>query len=207
MFINLKYNLKTTTMKKFILCTALGCLMCHTPLKAQSEPFLGQIAFVGFNFAPVGWMECNGQVLSIASNTALFSLLGTMYGGNGTTTFQLPDMRGRVIVGTGTGPGLSAYAQGQTGGAESVTLTTAQMPSHSHALGAVTIEGDSASPTNNLPANTKILDKEYSTQDANTTLKSDAVKLSGGSQPHENRPPYLSLKCIIAVEGIYPSRP
>ena len=148
-------------------------MMLNATMNAQgTDPFLGQIAFVGFNFAPNGWAECNGQLLPISQNTALFALLGTQYGGNGTTNFALPDMRGRVVVHSGQGPLLSNYNQGETGGAESVTLTASQMPSHSHTVNAVTAEGNDASPTGNLPANTKTLDKEYSTAVANTTMKS-----------------------------------
>lgn len=195
-------------MKKQILLSIFGATMLSATMNAQGQdPFLGQIAFVGFNFAPVGWAECNGQLLPIAQNTALFSLLGTQYGGNGTTNFALPDMRGRVVVHSGQGPQLSIYNQGQTGGVESVTLTQGEMPTHTHLVNAVTVEGNDASPTGNLPANTKTLDKEYSTAVANTTMKSTMLNPTGGSLPHENRPPYLALKCIIALQGIFPSRP
>ncbi|SIS79681.1 Microcystin-dependent protein [Kaistella chaponensis] len=195
-------------MKKQILLSIFGATMLSATMNAQGQdPFLGQIAFVGFNFAPVGWAECNGQLLPIAQNTALFSLLGTQYGGNGTTNFALPDMRGRVVVHSGQGPQLSIYNQGQTGGVESVTLTQGEMPTHTHLVNAVTVEGNDASPTGNLPANTKTLDKEYSNAVANTTMKSTMLNPTGGSLPHENRPPYLALKCIIALQGIYPSRP
>jgi microcystin-dependent protein len=195
-------------MKKQILLSIFGATMLSATMNAQGQdPFLGQIAFVGFNFAPVGWAECNGQLLPIAQNAALFSLLGTQYGGNGTTNFALPDMRGRVVVHSGQGPQLSNYNQGQIGGTESVTLTQGEMPTHTHLVNAVTAEGNDASPTGNLPANTKTLDKEYSTAVANTTMKSTMLNPTGGSLPHENRPPYLALKCIIALQGIFPSRP
>ncbi|MFC3159644.1 Microcystin-dependent protein [Chryseobacterium arachidis] len=197
-------------MKKLALgCTLLLSIASTSIVKAQaSEPFLGQIAFVPYNFVPANWAPCNGQILSIAQNTALFSLLGTTYGGNGTTTFALPDMRGRVLVHEGQAPGgPTNYTMGQTGGTESVTLLVTQMPAHSHTVNAVTAEGNQNSPTNALPADTKGLDKEYSDANANTTMKAAMVNTTGGSQPHENRPPFVTLKCIIALYGVYPSHP
>lgn len=171
-----------------------------------TEPFLGQIAFVAFNFAPRGWAECNGQILPIAQNQALFSLIGTTYGGDGMTTFALPDMRGRVLISEGTGPGLSPYIQGQTGGVESVTLTSNQMPMHSHSVQAVSTEGNQNTPTGNLLADTKTLDKEYSDAISDTTMSTRMIGVSGGNQPHQNVQPYITLKCIIAIQGVFPSR-
>ncbi|AZA78245.1 phage tail protein [Chryseobacterium sp. G0186] len=190
-----------------IACTLLICSAFSPALKAQgSEPFLGQIAFVPYNFAPLGWAECNGQLMSIAQNTALFSLLGTTYGGDGITTFALPDMRGRVLVHSGQSASSgTTYTMGEIGGAESVTLTVTQMPSHSHAVSAVTAEGNQNTPTGNIPADTKLLDKEYSDATANTTMGNSMIKPAGGNQPHENRPPFITLKCIIALNGIFPS--
>lgn len=193
-------------MKKLILLGIFVVSMTNNQAKAQYEPFIGQIAFVAFNYAPRGWAECNGQVLPIAPNTALFSLLGTTYGGNGQTTFQLPDMRGRVLVHAGQGPGLSNYVQGQTGGQESVTLTTGQMPAHSHSVNAVLAEGNSSSPDGNVPANTKTLDKEYSSANPDTNMKPQMIGVSGGNQAHPNIQPFVALKCIIALQGVYPSR-
>ncbi|PWN58869.1 phage tail protein [Chryseobacterium viscerum] len=192
----------------FIACTLLISSAFTPSLKAQaSEPFLGQIAFVPYNFVPKNWASCDGQLLSIAQNTALFSLLGTTYGGNGTTTFALPDMRGRVLVHNGQAPGgPTTYTMGQTGGAESVTLLVTQIPAHSHTVNAVTAEGNQNSPTNSLPADTKLLDKEYSDATANTTMKSTMVNNTGGNQAHENRPPFITLKCIISLVGVFPSQ-
>ncbi|SDJ50080.1 phage tail protein [Chryseobacterium jejuense] len=189
-------------------CTLLICSAFSPTLKAQaSEPFLGQIAFVAFTFVPHGWAECNGQTLSISQNQALFSLLGTTYGGDGVTTFALPDMRARVLVHNGQAPGGgTTYTMGQIGGAETVTLTVSQMPTHTHTVSAVTAEGNQNVPTGSLPANTKILDKEYSDTAADTTMKSTMLSNAGGSQPHENRPPFLTLKCIIALNGVFPSQ-
>lgn len=192
-------------MKKIILSAVLFLSVTH--FKAQaSEPFLGQIAFVPYNFAPKNWAECNGQLMPIAQNAALFSLLGTQYGGNGVNNFALPDMRGRVLIGDGNGPGLSSYTMGQTGGEESHTLTINEMPAHNHQVNAVTAEGNQNLPTASLPANTKALDKEYSNAAANTQMSPLMINPSGGNQAHENRQPYLVLKCIIALQGIYPSR-
>jgi microcystin-dependent protein len=196
-------------MKNFIFLCILLISSTFTPtLKAQAtEPFLGQIAFVPYNFVPKNWAECNGQLLSISQNTALFALLGTTYGGNGTTTFALPDMRGRVLVHNGQAPGgPTTYTMGQTGGAESVTLNITQMPSHNHTVNAVTAEGNQNIPTGSLPANTKVLDKEYSDTTADTTMKSTMLNNTGGNQPHENRPPFITLKCIISLTGVFPSQ-
>ncbi|MCS4303802.1 phage tail protein [Chryseobacterium sp. BIGb0232] len=188
-------------------CTLLICSAFSPALKAQgSDPFLGQIAFVPYNFAPNGWAECNGQILPIAQNQALFSLLGTTYGGNGTTNFALPDMRGRVLIHNGTSPSSgTTYTLGEVGGAEGVTLTVTQMPAHSHSVSAVTAEGNQNVPTGSLPANTKVLDKEYSDAATDTTMKSSMIGNTGGNQPHENRQPFITLKCIIALNGIFPS--
>lgn len=192
----------------FFACTLLVCSILAPALKAQaSEPFLGQIAFVPYMFVPKNWAECNGQLLPISQNTALFSLLGTTYGGNGTTTFALPDMRGRMLVHNGQAPGgPTIYTMGQTGGAESVTLTVAQMPAHSHTVNAVTAEGNQNVPTGSLPANTKVLDKEYSDTTADTTMKNTMLNNTGGNQSHENRPPFITLKCIISLTGVFPSQ-
>ena len=172
-----------------------------------SEPFLGEIYLSGINFAPRGYAICAGQILSIAQNTALFSLLGTTYGGNGQTTFALPDLRGRVPVGQGQGPGLANKTLGEVAGVEAVTLIATQMPAHTHPLKAVKEVGDASDPTNALLANTGALDREYkSTPGTSTTMSSAAIGVTGGSQPHDNMPPYLVLNMYIAMEGIFPSR-
>lgn len=188
-------------------CTLLISSALTSTLKAQaSEPFLGQIAFVPYTFVPKNWAECNGQLLSISQNQALFSLLGTTYGGDGISNFALPDMRGRTVVHNGQGQGLSSYTVGQKGGVESVTLTASQMPTHTHSLNATTTEGNQNSPTNSIPADTKTLDKEYSNAVPNTTMSTSAIGMAGGNQPHENRSPYLTLKCIISLVGVFPSQ-
>ena len=126
-----------------------------------SEPFLGEISMSGFNFAPRGYAFCAGQLLSISQNTALFVLLGTTFGGNGQTTFALPDLRGRVPMGEGSGPGLTPKTLGEVSGAETTTLTTNQIPQHNHSLNAVSDAGDTSSPANAFLANSGALDKEY----------------------------------------------
>jgi microcystin-dependent protein len=194
-------------MKKLILSIALLLsFVLNFNVKAQaSDPFLGQIAFVPYTFVPKFWHECDGSLLPISQNQALFSLLGTTYGGNGTTNFALPDMRGRVVVSNGTSAQGTSYVMGQTGGTETVTLTQAQMPAHNHAINASTAEGNQNIPTGNIPADTKILDKEYSNTAPNTAMNSAMVGSTGGNQPHENRPPFLTLKCIISMAGVFPS--
>lgn len=195
-------------MKKNILSCALLFSMASTSfIKAQAEPFLGQIAYVAFNFAPYGWLPCEGQILPIAQYQALYSLLGNTYGGDGQATFGLPDMRGRTVISEGKNPNNpTTYQRGQMGGSESVTLSLNQMPLHNHGVSAVTGEGNQSVPTGNLPANTKVLDKEYSDATADTKMKQTMIDPAGGSQPHENRSPYLTLKCIIAINGVYPTR-
>ena len=169
------------------------------------EPFIGQIMMVGFNYAPQGWALCNGQLLSIAQNTALFSLLGTFYGGNGTTTFGLPDLRGRMPIHQGQGPGLSNHPIGQASGQETVTLLSSQMPQHTHVVNAQSGPGNSTNPANNFPAASSARDNIYSNS-ANTTMNAQTDAPSGGSQPHDNMSPYLTINFIIATEGIYPPR-
>jgi microcystin-dependent protein len=164
---------------------------------------------VGFNFAPKGWMFCNGQLLSIAQNTALFSLLGTTYGGDGITTFALPDLRGRVANHFGQGPGLSNYVQGEVSGTETVTLLITELPAHNHAVLANSGTGNTNSPEGALLGGygTSLPPEgPYTNAGANTTLAANAVGPSGGSQPHNNLSPFLTLNYIIATEGIYPSR-
>lgn len=195
-------------MKKItILFVMLTSLFAVNKTSAQSEPFIGQIAVVAFNYAPQGWAKCEGQLMSIQQNQALFALLGTTYGGDGMTTFRLPDLRGRVPMGDGTGSGLTPRVLGEMSGSETNTLTIAQMPMHSHSVNASTVDGDQNLPTGNIPANTKGLDKEYTASAANTTMSPSMIGVSGGSQPVNNMQPYTTLTYIIATQGIWPSRP
>jgi microcystin-dependent protein len=167
-----------------------------------TEPFLGQIILVPYNFAPRGYAFCQGQILSIAQNTALFSLLGTTYGGNGQTTFALPDLRGRLALSSGQGPGLSNYSLGEQGGVESVTLIQQQMPQHQHAVAASMVPAGDTKPANNYLA----INGAYVATAPNATMGNQMIGFTGGNQPHENREPYLCLNYCIALQGIFPSR-
>ncbi len=197
-----------------------------------SDQFIGQIAWVGFNFAPRGWARCEGQLLSISQNTALFSLLGTTYGGNGQTTFALPDMRGRVLMAPGQGPGLTPRFLGELGGQEAVTLTTSQMPAHTHASDhqhtipalpltvlASDVRANSDFPGGRVlaaPAKGQLIYTDGGatvpmgssgfTPATTTGVAGGNVAISGQSLPHSSMPPYNTLTCIIALEGIFPSQ-
>jgi microcystin-dependent protein len=215
---------------------SLGSLMVATALAGGAwsgqasacgaEPFLGIICIAPYNFAPVGFFFTNGQILPINQFTALFSLLGTTYGGNGTNNFALPDTRGRVIVGAGQGPGLSNHDLGEMSGSESVTLTQGQMPAHTHdastsiSLLSALLKGNSATGNADGPEGNSLAAKprgaQYSASAPNVIMASGSVVLSGnattsigvagGSQPFAIMPPYVVLNYIIAAEGIFPSR-
>lgn len=168
-----------------------------------SDPFIGEIMLVPYNFPPRGFAFCDGQILSIAQNTALFSLLGTTYGGNGQTTFALPDLRGRVAVESGQGPGLANIDLGQKGGAETATLTQAQLPAHSHLAGVTQGAATSTRPANKVPATGTA---NYADLPDGSAYNSTFIQNAGGSQPFSVRDPYLGLHYCIALEGIFPSR-
>lgn len=175
------------------------------------EPFIGQIQMFGFNFAPRGWAQCNGQLLSIAQNTALFSLLGTIYGGDGRTTFGLPDLRGRVPMHYENGPGLSPRRIGEKAGTENVTLTENQLPSHNHTAtaNAVVPAGNSNDAAGNFWADDAgVSSGTYHTGPANATMNANAVQVgnAGGGQSHTNVQPFLCVNFCIALTGIFPSR-
>lgn len=168
------------------------------------QPYLGSLFVLPYNFAPRGYAFCNGQLLPIAQNTALFALLGTTYGGNGQTTFALPDLRGRVSLHMGQGAGLTVpYSLGEVDGTESVTLIGTQLPQHTHSLTASGRQGDSTVPDGRLLAASA--DPRYAGSSDGTRLRSDSLALSGGNQPHENRSPVLTLSWVIATEGVFPS--
>lgn len=176
---------------------------------ASSEPLIGSIAMFGGNFAPRGYALCQGQLMSIAQNTALFSILGTTFGGDGVTTFGLPDLRGRFPVQQGPGPGLPPVNLGQLAGTPTVTLTTAQMPAHTHAVACDTGVAGVQSPANALPASEGDLTNPinaYSTGNPNGTMSPLMIGQAGGSQPVSVQNPYLGLNFIIALQGIFPSR-
>lgn len=171
----------------------------------MSEPFIGQIIIFAGNFAIRSYAMCNGQILPIAQNTALFSILGTTYGGNGQTTFALPNLQSRVPIHFGQGPGLSAYDLGQSAGSETVTLTTATMPSHNHG-----VLGNGGEGGNALPGGAYLgkspNDNLYAPTQDGTIMGPLMIQPQGGNQPHANIQPYLALNFLIALEGIFPSR-
>ncbi len=171
----------------------------------MSDPFIGEIRMFAGNFAPRGWAFCNGQLMPISQNTALFSLLGTTYGGDGRSTFALPDLRGRVPLHAGQGSGLSDYPLGSRGGSEQVALTTEQLPAHSHALLASDAEGNQRSPANHTLA-TPEESLLYSAAEPTVAMAKDAIAPTGSNQPHENRQPYLAVNYIIALFGLFPTR-
>ncbi|WP_428699394.1 phage tail protein [Stappia sp.] len=171
----------------------------------MSEPFVGEIRMFAGNFAPRGWAFCDGQLLAVSQNDALFSLLGTIYGGDGRTTFGLPDMRGRLPIHAGHGPGLSERRLGAKSGEEKVTLTVNQMPSHGHPARADTNIGTEATPAGNVTATSTAVDI-YFDGTADSNLRAEAVTHAGGSQSHTNLMPFLCVHFIIALFGIYPSR-
>jgi microcystin-dependent protein len=164
----------------------------------MSEPFLGEIKIISWNYPPKGWAFCNGQMLPINQNQALFSLFGTMYGGNGQTTFGLPDFRGRVPIHVGGG-----FTQGQNGGQEFHTVTAGETPAHNHQVNATSAPGTVNTPAGNFLANSNV--SPYRTA-PDTTFNPLIVSNTGGSQPHENRQPFLVLNFIVALQGIFPSR-
>ncbi|SFC55536.1 phage tail protein [Flavobacterium phragmitis] len=169
------------------------------------DPFVAEIRIFPFNFPPRGWAFCNGQLLPISQQTSLFSLLGTTYGGDGKSTFALPDIQGRTPMQPGQGPGLSLHDLGETGGTETVTLLESEIPSHSHSLMAATSNSQSISPTNNSFGRGNPV-RVYSTGVANTDMSANSINPTGGSVPHNNMMPYLTMNFCIAIQGVYPPR-
>ncbi len=171
----------------------------------MSEPFVGEIRMFAGNFAPRGWAFCDGQLMAVSQNDALFSLLGTIYGGDGRTTFGLPDMRGRIPVHAGQGPGLSPRNLGSKGGSEKETLTANQMPSHHHGMNVSSAPGDQQKPINRYMASSPTV-RMFRPTPANVNLEPTMLTNTGGSRSHTNLMPYLCIHFIIALVGIYPSR-
>lgn len=186
-----------------------GALVSNPVQACSYEPMLGSLCVFAGNFAPRGWALANGQIMSISQNTALFSILGTTYGGDGKTTFALPDTRGRSVIGAGTSPGLSNYQLGEMGGAETITLTQAQLPviTPTATVHAQSSAGNSDNPVNGVWA-TLGRQNTYSNAAPNVTMSPNAVTINsfGGGEPHENRSPYIAMNWIIALQGIFPSR-
>jgi microcystin-dependent protein len=171
----------------------------------MADPFVAEIRIFPFNFAPKGWAWCNGQLMPISQNTALFSLLGTTYGGDGKSTFALPDLEGRAPMHPGQGPGLSLHDLGETGGSETVTLLESEIPAHSHGLRASLDDADLAIPT---PARSlaKASANLYAPLSQNVSMAAEALTPAGGDQPHNNMQPYLTFYFNIALQGVFPPR-
>lgn len=175
----------------------------------MAQVFLGSLMCVPYNFAPVGWAFCAGQLLPISKYTALFSLLGTTYGGDGKVTFALPDLQGRSPISSGQGPGLSLYDLGQAEGEELHTLITPELPIHSHTPQAASGRGvtTSTTPAGNVLAGGGANEYAPPNSPVNQTLSANAVHPAGGNLPHENRMPFLAMNWVIALQGIFPARP
>lgn len=202
---------RTACIGAFGLGLAIIGILAPERAEAGLEPFIGDVIAVGYDFCPRGWMSAEGQILPISSNTALFSLIGTTYGGNGTSTFGLPDLRGRGAMGQGTGPGLSPRSQGQMIGAEAVTLTANQMPSHNHAVNANNLDGNLPGPGAKLlaaaPPSGVGSETIYSDQAPTVTMSPLMIGISGQSQPFNVEDPALVMRYCIAMQGVFPSRP
>ncbi|USX27192.1 tail fiber protein [Oxalobacteraceae bacterium OTU3CINTB1] len=172
----------------------------------MSDPFIAEIRMFSGNFAPSGWALCNGQFLPISQNTALFALLGTAYGGDGKNNFALPDLRQRLPLGTGDGPGLTPRDLGERSGSASVSLQTPQLPSHGHQLRATSQAATSTSPAGNLPAGVSSPTPPYRAPSNLAPMAANPLSVAGGGQPHNNLQPYLEVNFIIATQGIFPAR-
>lgn len=171
----------------------------------MANPYIGEIRIFGGNFAPLGWMFCEGQLVQISDYDTLFNLIGTTYGGDGQQTFALPDLRGRLPVHQGTGAGLSPAHLGQTGGVESVTLSVNQIPVHTHPFVATLNTGNQSNPSGSVTSQSPNI-KPYIQDVPDANLAANALLVSGGSQPHENRMPFQCVSFIISMFGIYPSQ-
>jgi microcystin-dependent protein len=172
-------------------------------MNTMSSPYVGEIRMFGGNFAPVGWAFCNGATMPISENDALFNLIGTTYGGDGQVTFNLPNLQSRLPMHQGTGPGLSPRTIGEAGGVETVTLTTQQIPTHSHAPLSISGNGNQTTPQNGVWAG--VATSIYTSNAPNTAFNNTLGGSAGGSQPHDNMMPYLAINFIISLFGIYPS--
>lgn len=174
----------------------------------MSSPFVAEIRMFGFNFAPTGWAQCNGQLLPISQNTALFSLLGTFYGGDGKSTFALPNLEGSVPLNQGQSPGLSERFLGEASGSSAVTLLVSETPAHAHAVNCNPVAGNLPNPSNNMwsPLTGRTPPPLYGAGPADTTMSPLAVGVAGGNLPHNNMSPYLVVNFCIALQGVFPPR-
>jgi len=193
---------------KFIVICVQISLLFYLGINAKTvladEPFLGEVRWFAGNFAPRGWATCDGQILPISQNQSLFSLLGTTYGGDGRTTFALPDMRGRSMLNARQGPGLPNYRLGQRSGSENETVTSAQLAAHTHTLRADNSGGDSVLPDDRVISEVGRI--ELFDSSANEEMGASSIETVGGGQSHNNMQPYIAMTCIIALQGIFPSR-
>jgi len=171
----------------------------------MADPFVGEIRIFGFNFAPRGWAFCDGQLLPISQNTALFSLLGTFYGGDGKSTFALPDMQGNAPVGAGDGPGLSPRFLGETAGSSSVTLLVSEIPLHNHLFNVLSDPGDLKDPSAHFLARSQN-GSAYTTPGPLVNMNFQYISITGSSFPHNNMQPYLTANFCIAMQGVFPPR-
>ena len=204
------YLKKATVSAVCALTLSVGLTSAPNRAAADSEPYLGDIMIVGFSFCPRNWAKAEGQLLSINMNQALFALLGTQYGGDGSTTFGLPDLRGRVTMGQGNGPGLTSRTAGQRGGSETKTMTVSTMPSHGHAVNANNLDGDKPGPGGKLlaaaPTGGTGNETIYSTAAPTVTMSAAMIGNTGGYGAINTQDPYLSLVHCIATQGVFPSR-
>ena len=193
-------------MLRALIFSAWFSVICTFSLAEHSdaqECFIGEVRLFAGNFAPRNWALCDGQLLPINQNQALFSILGTTYGGDGRTNFGLPDLRGRVPIHEGSGPGLTPRTLGQKGGAEAHVLTVQEMPAHTHTLNARNQRGNANNPAGNVLARKRNF---YSTQPQNAMLSDSAIGTTGGGEAHNNMPPFQALSYIICLQGLFPSR-
>ncbi len=178
----------------------------------MGTPYIGEIRMVGFSFAPAGWALCNGQLMPISGNDALYNLIGTTYGGDGVTTFALPDIQSRFPVHQGQGAGLSNYVIGETGGAETVTLTSNQIPSHRHGMNGLNLPATSANPSGNMVAKAApstggtVIPTYAPASSAPVTMAAGAIAQAGGNQPHDNVPPFQVVNFVISLFGVFPTQ-
>jgi microcystin-dependent protein len=174
------------------------------------EPFIGEVRLLPYTFAPLGWQDCDGSLLPISGYETLFTLIGTTYGGDGQNTFAVPDLRGRLPIHTGTGPGLSSYNLGQLGGSETVTLTSAQLPAHTHTAQVTNAAASTGTPAGNLELGSISGDAMYTSDISNLSPHPAAATMigaTGGNLPHDNTMPTLTVRFCIALNGIWPSQP
>lgn len=206
----MSYPRKALASAASILAAVAALSSAPAPASAGTDPFLGDVIIVGFNFCPRGWAKAEGQILPINQNQALFSLLGTQFGGDGRTTFALPDLRGRFTMGQGQGAGLSTRLAGQKGGSETHTMTVAELPTHNHQVNANNLDGDRPGPGGKLlaaaPTGGTGNETIYSTEPPNVAMNPLMIGNSGGNQPFPVVDPFVALTHCIALQGTFPSR-